>query len=66
MPDIKFPKISKGILAYCAANFALGCAEYYELEYLKFISVVMSIYTSLLLIITLFVYSRNFMRGKTN
>ena len=66
MPDIKFPKISKGILAYCAANFALGCAEYYELECLKFISVVMSICTSLLLMITLCAYTCNFIRGKNN
>lgn len=64
MPNIKFPKTSKGVLAYCAANVALGFAEYFNLEWLKWISVVMSIFTSLLLVIILIKYTCNYCKNK--
>ena len=64
MADVNLPKISKGILAYLISIAALGFAEYFELEKLEWITLVMSLFTSLFLIVTLATYSYNYCKGK--
>lgn len=55
-----YPKISKTTLAYIVSMVGLGFAEYYNLEVLYKISLVMSIITSVLLVIVLVVYVCNY------
>ena len=58
------PKISKGVLAYLISIAALGCAEYFKLEKLEWIALVMSIIASLFLVITLAAYSYDYCKNK--
>ncbi len=58
------PKISKGVLAYLISIAALGCAEYFKLEKLEWIALVMSIIASLSLVITLAAYSYDYCKNK--
>lgn len=55
--EMTLPKISKGVLAYFISIGALGLAEYFALENVMCISLVMSIITSLLLVVTLLSYT---------
>ncbi len=64
MAEMTLPKISKGVLAYLISIVALGCAEYFKLEKLEWITLVMSILTSLFLIVTLAAYSYNYCKNK--
>ena len=64
MAEMTLPKISKGVLAYLISIAALGCAEYFKLEKLEWIALVMSILTSLSLIVTLAAYSYNCCKNK--
>ena len=53
-------KVSKGVLAYLVSNTALGISEYYNLEMLYKISIVVSIIVSFLLVLTMFVYTYSY------
>ena len=64
MAEMTLPKISKGVLAYLISIGALGCAEYFALEKLMWVSLVMSILTSLFLIVTLAAYSYSYCKNR--
>ena len=57
-------KVSKGILAYIVSNTALGISEYYNLEMLYKISIVVSIIASFLFALTVFVYTYSYCKIK--
>ena len=59
-------KVSKGILAYIVSNTALGISEYYNLEMLYKISIVVSIIASFLFALTVFVYTYSYCKIKLN
>ncbi|MBR5492220.1 MAG: hypothetical protein IKV77_03685 [Alistipes sp.] len=61
--DLK-PKVSKGVLSYVVSNAGLGISEYYHLETLYKISVVISIFSSFILMIILMVYAYDYIRCK--
>lgn len=56
------PKISKGILSYIISVTALGFAEYFGLQTLFWMTLIMSIFTSMVMIITLAVYTFDYCR----
>ena len=61
-----YPTISKTTLAYIVSMVGLGFAEYYNLAVLYKISLAMSIITSVLLVIVLVVYVRNYSKSRTS
>ncbi len=64
MAEVTLPKLSKGVITYLGSLIALGYAEYFDLKMLYRISLTMSICTSLLMIITLIVYTYNYAKSK--
>lgn len=61
--DLK-PNVSKGVLSYVVSNAGLGISEYYHLETLYKISVVISIFSSFILMLILMVYAYDYIRCK--
>ena len=58
------PKMSKGVLAYTVSLIGLGFAEYMCLCWLRWITLIMSIYTSFAMIIVLGKYTYDYLINK--